>query len=121
MFRRWLLHLIINTIVLMVIAGYMPSIHLSGFSAAIEASLILSILNIFVKPILIILTLPVTLITLGLFMFVINAITLSITAALMGPDFQISGFGAALLASIVMAILNALIQHLIINPIQKNH
>jgi len=105
----------------MVIAGYIPAIHLSGFTAAIEASLILSILNIFVKPILVIFTLPVTLLTLGLFMFVINAITLCITAALMGPNFEISGFGAAILASIIMAILNALIQHLIIKPIQKSH
>ena len=120
MLRKWLIHLVVNTVVLMVIAGYMSSIHLAGVTAAIEASIILSILNVVVKPILVILTLPATLLTLGLFMFVINAITLYLTAGLMGPSFDIHGFGAALLAAIVMAILNALIQHFIVKPIQRH-
>lgn len=121
MLRRWLIHLIVNIVVLMVIAGYMPMhIHLSGVKAAVEASIILSVLNIIVRPILVVLTLPVTFLTLGLFLFVINAITLSITAHLMGNGFVINGFGAAFLAAIVMAILNALIQNFIIKPLEKS-
>lgn len=120
MLRRWVIHLIVNTIVLMVIAGYLPStLYLSGITAAIEASIILSVLNAIVKPILVVLTLPVTFLTLGLFLFVINAITLSITAHLMGASFIIHGFGSAIIVAIIMAILNALIQNFIVKPIQR--
>lgn len=118
MIRRWFIHLIVNTVVLMVIAGYFPLIHLSGIGAALEASFIFSILNMIVKPILVVLTLPVTLLTLGLFLFVINAITLYLTAGLMGSSFEINGFGAAIVTAIIMAILSALIQHLIVKPIE---
>ncbi|WEG13609.1 phage holin family protein [Pullulanibacillus sp. KACC 23026] len=119
MLKKWLIHLVVNTIVLMVIAGYLPLFHLSGVTAAIEASIILSILNLIVRPILIVLTLPVTFLTLGLFLFVINAITLYITSGIMGDSFVIHSFGDAILAAIIMAILNALIQNFIVKPIQK--
>ncbi len=121
MIKRGLSQLILNTIVLMVIAGYLPSIHLSSLGAAVGASLILSILNLIVKPILIVLTLPVTFLTLGLFLFVINAITLYITSGLMGAAFTIDGFGAAILAAIIMAILSALIENFIVKPMSRRH
>ncbi|WP_017756396.1 phage holin family protein [Calidifontibacillus oryziterrae] len=116
---RWLIHLLINTIVLIVVAGYFKSFYLDGISAAIVASLIISILNVFVKPILILLTLPFTVITFGLFLFVINAITLMITDELMGAAFEIESFGAAILAAIVISILNMLIQKVVIEPLNE--
>ncbi|MBM7704500.1 phage holin family protein [Metabacillus iocasae] len=119
MFLRWLTSILINALVLIVIAGYFESFYLESVSAAIIASIILSILNVFVKPIIILLTLPVTVLTLGLFLFVINAITLVITDELMGSAFEIEGFGMAILAAIVMSILNALIENLIVEPLQK--
>ncbi len=115
----WLLGIIVNAIVLMVVAGYFESFYLSSAVAAFIASIILSVLNFIVKPILVILTLPVTIITLGLFMFVINAITLMLTAALMGDAFVIDGFGMAILAAVIISILNMLIQTFIIDPIRK--
>ncbi|TCP24888.1 putative membrane protein [Scopulibacillus darangshiensis] len=119
MFKNWIINIIVNTIVLVVIAGYIDSFHLNGVSSALIASIILSILNLIVKPILVILTLPVTVFTLGLFLFVINAITLWITAGIMGPDFKIDGFGTALLAAVIMAVCNVIIQTLIIKPLRK--
>lgn len=119
MFKNWIIQVIVNTIILMVVAGFVDSFQLDGLGAAIIASLILSIINLIVRPILLLLTLPITIFTLGLFIFVINAITLWLTAVIMGPDFQIHGFGTALLAAIIMAIFNAATQILIIKPLRK--
>jgi putative membrane protein len=108
---KWLLGILINALLFMALAGYFNgSFHVSGFSAALAASFLLSILNILVRPLLILLTLPATVLTLGLFLFVINALTLELTDILMGSDFQISGFGMALLASVIMSIANLIIQ-----------
>lgn len=107
---KWLLSILINALVLIVIAGYFDSFELSGMGAAIVASLILAVLNTIVKPILVVLTLPVTILSLGLFLFVINAITLMLTSWLMGDSFNIDGFGMAILAAILISLLNLLIQ-----------
>jgi putative membrane protein len=116
---RWIASIIVNSLVLIVVAGYLEKFHLEGISAAIIASLILSILNVIVKPILVILTLPVTVLSLGLFLFVINAITLMLTQGMMGDSFVIDGFGTAMLAAIIISVLNLLIQKVIIEPIQE--
>ncbi|AIE61319.1 hypothetical protein MGA3_15631 [Bacillus methanolicus MGA3] len=108
---RWLVGIVINAVLFVALAGYFEdSIYLSGFGAALGASFLLSILNVLVRPILIILTLPVTILTLGLFLFVINAITLLLTDAMMGSAFEIKGFGMALLMSVIMAVVNLIIQ-----------
>lgn len=109
---RWLLGIVINAILFIALAGFFENeIYLSGFGAALGASFILSILNILVKPILILLTLPVTVLSLGLFLFVINAITLMLTDSLMGSSFEIAGFGMALLTAIIMSVANLIIQN----------
>ncbi|MDP4157927.1 MAG: phage holin family protein, partial [Bacillota bacterium] len=72
-----------------------------------------------VRPLLILLTLPATVLTLGLFLFVINAVTLELTDMLMGADFEISGFGMALLATVIMSIVNLVIQKTIFHDQQK--
>lgn len=101
----------------MAIAGFLKdSFYIASFGAAVGASFLLSILNMIVKPILIIFTLPVTVLTLGLFLFVINAITLLMTDALMGSSFEIESFGMALLIAIIMSIANLIIQQTIFNP-----
>lgn len=119
MLVRGIISILLNALVLVVIAGYIDAFQLSSIGAAIIASIILSILNIIVKPILILLTLPVTFLTLGLFLFVINAATLMITQGIMGDSFVIDGFGTAILAAIVMSILNLLIQKVIIDPLRS--
>lgn len=116
---KWLVQLLINSIVLIVVAGYFAGFHIESVSAAILASVILSIINTILKPILIILTLPVTVVTFGFFLFVINAITLSITASLMGDAFTISSFSMAIVAAMIIALLNLLLNQFFVKPIEK--
>ncbi|GAB3057073.1 phage holin family protein [Virgibacillus ainsalahensis] len=113
MLLRWLVSIALNAVALVAVAQLFDSFHLDGFGIALVASFILSLLNIIVKPILVILTLPITVLTLGFFLIVINAITLMLTQGLMGSSFVIDGFGTALIASIVISIINLLLNSLI--------
>jgi len=112
---RWIVGLIINALILMGIAFLFDGFQLSGFGAALIASVLLSIMNAIVRPILVILTLPITVLTLGLFLFVISAITLMLTAGLMGSAFVINGFGTAILAAILIAIIHTFV----VKPMRK--
>jgi putative membrane protein len=116
---RWLIGILINAIIFIAMAGYFEGFNVSGIVAAVIASFVLSVLNVLVKPILIILTLPVTVLTLGLFLFVINAVTLLLTDGLMGDAFEISSFGMALLASIILSLVNLIIQKAILEPMKQ--
>jgi putative membrane protein len=113
MFLRWLISIVLNAVALIVVAELFESFQLEGFGAAILASFILAIVNVIIKPILVILTLPITVVSLGLFLFVINAITLMITQALMGSSFVIDGFGIAIVASVIISIINLLLNNLV--------
>ncbi|EUJ64799.1 integral membrane protein [Listeria fleischmannii 1991] len=76
---------------------------------AILASFILAILNMLVRPILLLLTLPINILTLGLFTFVVNALMLELTTYFMGYSFSIDGFGTALILAAIMAFANMII------------
>ncbi|WP_078392206.1 phage holin family protein [Shouchella patagoniensis] len=112
---RWLIGLLLNALVLWLLSGLFSGFDLSSFGAAIIAALVLTILNWTVKPLLTVLTLPITILTLGLFMFVISALTLMLAAWLMGSYFVIDGFGIALLAAIIIALFQAIL----INPVKR--
>lgn len=112
----WLVRLIVNAVLFIAFAGYFDGFYVSSFGAAIVASFVLSILNTLVRPILIFFTLPITVLTLGVFLFVINALTLLMTDAIMGTKFDIDGFGLAFLIAIIMAIVNLIIQKAVIEP-----
>jgi putative membrane protein len=117
---KWLIGILINAVLFMAIAGYFSeSFVLEGFSAALGASFLLSIVNIIVRPILIILTLPATILSLGFFLFVINALTLEITDYLMGDAFEIAGFGMALLAAVIMSIITLVLDKTILKSSKK--
>lgn len=111
---RWIIGILINAVLFVALAGYFEeSFYIASFGAAVGASFVLAILNILVKPILVILTLPITLFTLGLFLFVVNGLTLLLTDALIGEAFEISGLGMAILISIIMSVVNLVIQSVI--------
>lgn len=109
----WILSLILNAVALIAVDQLFESFYLESFGTAVLASLILSVLNIIVKPILILLTLPITVMTLGLFLFIINAITLMIAQALIGSSFEIGSFGVAVIGAIVLSLINLLLNRLI--------
>ena len=98
---RWL----ILSVAIMVAAYLFPGIQVSGFGSALVAALILGILNAFFRPILIILTLPINVLTLGLFTFVINAFLLLMTSGVAG-GLVVDGFGSALLGSLIISVVS---------------
>lgn len=102
---KWLL----SALVILVLAYVVPGITVSGFVAALIVALVLGLVNAFVKPILTILTLPITIITLGLFMFVINALMIMLVAAIV-PDFHVAGFFPALLFSIIFSLAMSILK-----------
>ena len=104
----FLLHLVLTAGALLIVARVVGGVYVSGFGAALFGALVLGIVNAIVRPVMIVLTLPITLLTLGLFLFVINALMLWLVAALV-PGLRISGFGAALLGSLLLTVLNLLI------------
>jgi len=113
MLLRWFLSIVLNAVALIAVAQIFDSFHIESFGTAILASFILSILNTFLKPILVIFTLPITILSLGFFLFVINAITLMITQSVIGSSFVIDGFGVAIIAAIVISVLNLLLNQLV--------
>ncbi|SEQ24248.1 phage holin family protein [Piscibacillus halophilus] len=113
MLKNWLISIVVNTIALLAVNELFQSIDIDGLSTAVIASIILGILNAIVKPILVVLTLPITILSLGLFLFVINAITLMITQSVLGDSFIINGFGTAILAAIIITILNTILQKIL--------
>ncbi len=107
---KWLISIVVNSIAIIVVAELFDSFIVDNYGTALLASLILTVLNMIVKPILIIFTLPITIFTLGLFLFVINAATLMLTQWIIGDSFIIEGFGMAILAAIIISILNTILQ-----------
>lgn len=113
MLKRWIISILLNAVALIAVAQIFDGFHLDGFGTAILASIVLSIINAIIKPILIFFTLPITVLSFGLFLFVINAVTLMITQALIGSSFVIEGFGTAIIASIVISIITLLLNSLV--------
>lgn len=99
---------IIRTLILLITAYIVPGFKIDSYVTAFLVALVLGVLNMFVKPILVLFTLPATVLTLGLFLFVINALLLILAASLV-RGFQISSFGTAIVASIVITILSTLL------------
>ncbi|EDN8357477.1 phage holin family protein [Listeria monocytogenes] len=106
---RWIIGVIINSVLFVALSGFFTSFHVDGFTTALLASFILAILNMLIRPILLLLTLPINIFTLGLFTFVVNAIMLEMTTFFIGDSFQIDGFGTALILAAIMAFVNMII------------
>ncbi|HET7522028.1 MAG TPA: phage holin family protein [Bacillales bacterium] len=114
---KWFIHIVVNGVVLIVVAGYLDSFQIESLWAALVASMILALANLFIKPILIVLSIPFIAVTFGLFLIFINSLMLMLTAGLMGDAFDIEGIGTALLAAVVISVLNMLIERVIIKPL----
>ena len=110
--RGLLLRFIVIALALAVTSQIVSGFELHGVGGLITAALVLGVLNAVIRPILIILTLPINLLTLGLFTFVINAGLLVLTAKLV-KNFDIHGFGPALIGAVVLAIVSALLNWLV--------
>ncbi|MCL5113568.1 MAG: phage holin family protein [Patescibacteria group bacterium] len=98
---KWL----VSALAILVTAYLLPGIHIASFTTALVVAVVLGIINTVVKPVLLILTLPITILTLGLFTLVINAAVIILTSYLV-PGFKVDGFWWALLFSIVLSVVN---------------
>jgi putative membrane protein len=107
----FLIRLIVNAIALIAVAYIVPGIHVSGLGGALIAALILGIVNAILRPILIVVSLPLELLTLGLFTLVINALLFWLVGAL-HVGLTVDGFWPAFLGAIVMAIVSWILSFL---------
>lgn len=103
---------ILNAVALLVVAYILPGITVASFGSALIAALVLGLLNMLVKPVLILLTLPITIVTLGLFLVVLNALLFWLAGSIL-RGFQVGGFwwavGGAILYSIISGLLSRII------------
>ena len=98
---RWAL----NAFALWVVSEIVPGIHADGVFATLVAALVLGVLNALVRPLLLLLTLPINLLTLGLFTFVINGLMLEMTSSIV-KGFSVDGFGAALVGALALSLVS---------------
>jgi putative membrane protein len=103
--RNLLVVWLINALALLALPYVVPSVQVDGFVTALVAALVLGFVNTLIRPVLVLLTLPVTLLTLGLFIFVINGLLFWMVANLL-DGFHVAGFGAAVLGAIVYALIS---------------
>ncbi len=109
---RLILRWIINAGTLLLLAYYLPGITVSGWYAALIAALILGLVNAVIKPVLVILTLPVNILTLGLFTFVINALLFWFVASFV-DGFFVAGFWPAFWGALILSIVSWLVSGLL--------
>lgn len=111
-----MLNIILRLIVLtagIFLASYLvPGVNVDGYGPAIKAAVLLGVMNLIVKPILIVLTLPINILTLGLFTFILNGIILWFVGYLVA-GFAVAGFFSALLGAIVISILSIVLNRFI--------
>jgi putative membrane protein len=110
---NWIIRFLLNGLAIFLTAYLLPdtAVHVDGYGTALIVALILSIANVIVKPILIILTIPITLITLGLFLLAINALMILLVDSLV-DGFHIDGFWWALLFSLILSVFNSIFNDL---------
>jgi putative membrane protein len=108
-----LINWLVSALAILVAAYILPGVTVAGFASALIIAFVLGILNVFIKPVLVILTLPINIITLGLFTFIINAFLIWVASRIV-PGFTVSSFWSALLFGIVLSIVMYLL-HLVFN------
>jgi len=106
---NFLIRLLISALVAFGLSYLLPGIHIDSFVTALILALVLAILNTLLKPIMVLLTLPITILTLGLFLLVINAAIIML-ASKMVSGFKVDGFWWALLFSILLSVATSILQ-----------
>jgi putative membrane protein len=104
-----IIRLLLNAVAVFILAHILNGVTVDGYLGAVIVAVVLSVLNLLVKPILVILTLPITILTLGLFLLVINALIILLADKLI-DGFAVHSFWTALLFSILLSLLQSLLQ-----------
>jgi putative membrane protein len=108
---NWIIRFLLNGVAVVLTAYLLPGVDVTDYWTALIVALVLTLANVFVKPVLIILTIPITLLTLGLFLLVINALIILLADYLV-DGFSVDGFWWALLFSLILSIFNSLFDDL---------
>jgi putative membrane protein len=108
----FLLRVAVNALAIVLAASILPGIEVDGIVPALAAAVLLGLVNAFVRPVLLILTLPITLVTLGLFLLVLNGFCFWVVASLV-KGFHVAGFGSALLGALVVSVVSWVVTTLI--------
>ena len=105
---NFILKIVLTTVAVLVIAHFLPGVSVVNFTSAVIVAVVLALLRMTVKPLLIILTLPVTIVTFGLFLLVINAFIILLADSLI-DGFNVSGFWIALLFSLILSVFESIL------------
>ena len=105
--RRFIVHWLVTAVALAVAARLVPGITVASTGILIGAALVLGLVNAIIRPILVLLTLPLTVLTLGLFYLVVNGVAFGLAAALV-PGFSVGSLGSAVLGALVVAVVSGL-------------
>lgn len=116
--KNWFVRILVSALSVLITAELLSGVKISGVPAALIVALVLSFLNTFLKPILLILTIPVTIFTFGLFLLVINGLIILI-ADYMLEDFFVANFWWAFLFSVILSLINSLLNNML-GTNQKN-
>ena len=116
---KTILKVLLTAVAVVVLAYFLPGITVDGYGSAIIVAIVLGLLRIFIKPLLVILTLPITIVTLGLFLFVINAVIILLAGKLV-DGFYVDGFWYALLFSLLLSFFQSVLFSLIKEEKQTN-
>jgi len=106
-----LLRILVTGVLVMVIARFLPGVRVDGFATSLIVAVVLGLLNIFIKPIIVLFTLPVTILTLGLFLLVINSLMILLCSEIVG-GFHVASFWSALLFSIILSLTQSIVYKL---------
>ncbi|HLF52802.1 phage holin family protein [Flavobacterium sp.] len=106
-----IIRILLTAVLVMLIDYFMPGITVANFTTSVIVAVVLGLLNIFVKPLIVLFTLPVTIITLGLFLLVINAAMILLCSEIVG-GFNVNSFWTALLFSIILSVLQSIMYRL---------
>jgi putative membrane protein len=109
---RLLVHWLLSALALVIVAHIVPGFYVHGFGGALIAAVVIGLVNATLGLFLKVITFPLTVVTLGIFWLVINALMLMVASALM-TSFKVSGFGAAFVGAIVLALVNLLLKALV--------
>jgi len=111
---RLLLNWLLSALAVWIVAQLGIGISVRGAASALVAALVIGFINATIGAVLKVLTFPLTLVTLGLFWFVINALMLELASALLSPGFHVSGFWAAFIGAIVLSVVNLLLKAIVL-------
>ena len=105
---------ILNAVALLAVAYILPGIVVASFGSAMWAALVLGLINMLVKPLFVLLTLPITIVTVGLFLFVINALMFWLAGSILN-GFQVNGFWWALIGALLYSLISGFLTNLLNN------